>query len=274
MPLSDLIERARQGDADAIARLITRSLSAQGGVANAHWQGAQLYIALEGDEPLDQGATVPVIRRGLRRLQLTCDVDRVYVTSRQVGQPSPQWQEQFWLRGSGDPANLNLPIPADAADKDAAPGGPSSSPGDLPGDDAIGSDNSAALLSDHALLALAQLGPLFGYLVFLTNGVVGFPFVWWGSTFLLPWRIVPPLVLLLTRGQTSAFVSQQSKRAINFQLSMVVYWIVTIALMFVLIGFILAIPLALLEFICVIIAAVKSSEGKAFRYPLAIPFVK
>ena len=45
-----------------------------------------------------------------------------------------------------------------------------------------------------------SLGPLFGYLMVLTNGMIGFPLVWWGSTFLLPWRIVPPLVVLLVRG--------------------------------------------------------------------------
>jgi uncharacterized Tic20 family protein len=266
MPLTALIDRARQGDANAIARLITRSLAEQGVVARAHWQGNELSILLEGDEALNQAETVPIIRRGLMRLGLTCPVDQVSLVSRQVGQPAPDWQEQFWLNAPGEapqtpPAAEEIPvITAAPAPDDSAP---------FPSDHA-----TEVLLSDHALVALSQLGPLFGYLMVVTNGVIGFPFVWWGSTFLLPWRIVPPLVLLLVRGQDSPFVRQQSKYALNFQLSMVIYWIVTITLMFVLIGFLFVIPLALLELICIIIAAVKASEGKVFRYPLAIPFVR
>jgi hypothetical protein len=268
MPLSDLIERARQGDANAIARLITRSLTDQGVVARARWQGTELSILLEGDEALAQAETVPIIRRGLRRLGLTCPVDQVKIVSRQVGQNTPDWQDQFWLEAAYAAAD-DPSTPGAISDKDAMASSGAEDSGNGPGENA-----TEVLLSDNALLALAQLGPLFGYFMVLTNGVIGFPFVWWGSTFLLPWRIVPPLIVLLVRGQESPFIRQQSKYALNFQLSMVIYWIITIALMFVLIGFLLVIPLALLELICIIIGAVKSSEGKSFRYPLAIPFVR
>ena len=205
------------------------------------------------------------------RLGLTCPVDQVNIISRQVGQTTSDWQEQFWLAAPGATAQAQSTAEG-IANSDAAAAALDNS-GPAPGDNS--SDNSTeALMSDHALLALAQLGPLFGYLMVLTNGMIGFPLVWWGSTFLLPWRIVPPLVVLLVRGQDSPFVRQQSKSALNFQLSMTIYWIVTITLMFVLIGFLFVIPLALLELICLIIGAVKSSEGKAFRYPVAIPFVR
>jgi uncharacterized Tic20 family protein len=253
MPLSDLIERARQGDASAIAQLISRSLADQGVVAQGRWQGLTLHLALEGDVPLDPSTTVPIIRRGLRRLQLACPIHQVEVTSRQVGQKSASWQEAF---------RLNSPSQDEA----------SSPPTDYP--EGQNQTEATPLLSDNALLALAQLGPLFGYLTVATNSLIGFPFFWWGGTFLLPWRIVPPLVVLLVRGQDSPFTRQQSKNALNFQLSMLIYWIITIALMFVLIGFLFVIPLALVEIIATIIAAVQSAEGKPFRYPLAIPFVK
>jgi uncharacterized Tic20 family protein len=258
MPLSDLIERARQGDVAAIARLLTRSLTDQGVVARGEWQGTELHLVLEGDQPLDPATTVPIIRRGLRRLQLTCPLDQVQVISRQVGHSSSDWQEQFLLEpvGAGD---APLPDPGAVSPPSAT-------------DDAPAATDT--LLSDQALLTLAQLGPLFGYLTVMTHSLIGFPLAWWGSTFLLPWRIVPPLVVLLARGQESALVRQQSKHALNFQLSMVIYWIVTLALMFVLVGFLFVIPLALLELIAIIIAAVKSAEGKPFRYPLAIPFVQ
>jgi hypothetical protein len=270
MPLSALIERARQGDANAIARLITRSLAERGVVARAHWQENQLSILLEGDEALNQAETVPIIRRGLMRLGLTCPVDQVTIVSRQVGQTTPDWQEQFWL-AAPDATSQAQSTPEEIRGNAAAAAVLANS-GPVPRENAD-ENSTEALMSDNALLALAQLGPLFGYLMVLTNGMIGFPFAWWGSTFLLPWRIVPPLVVLLVRGQDSPFVRQQSKYALNFQLSMTIYWIVTITLMFVLIGFLFVIPLALLELICIIIGAVKSSEGKPFRYPLAIPFL-
>ncbi len=268
MPISDLIERARQGDAAAIARLITRSLADQGVVARGQWQGTDLYIVLEVDEPLEQAVTVPIIRRGLQRLQPTCPVNRVILVSRQVGGAAPHWQEEFFLAATGDESPFPLGESA-ASEPGAEPGAAASVVVNDPR-----ANESSTLLSDHALVALAQLGPLFGYLTFLTNGLIGFPFIWGGSAFLFPWRIVPPLIVLLVRGQESSFVRQQSKYALNFQLSMVIYWIVTIALMFVLVGFLLVIPLALLELICIIMAAVKSAEGKLFQYPLAIPFVR
>ena len=271
MPLSNLIERARRGDAGAIARLITRSLVDQGVVARGRWQGTELQLLLEGDEPIARGITVPIIRRGLRRLQLTCPIGQVQIVSRRVGQSAADWRETFSLDASSASDSAALALDSTATkDSDSH----SLIPSEEGPEQCSRADPAATLISDNALLALAQLGPLFGYLTLITNGLMGFPFAWGGSTFLLPWRIVPPLVVLLVRGQDSPFVQQQSKHALNFQLSMVIYWLITMVMMFVLVGFLFVIPLALLELICIIIAAVKSSEGKGFKYPLAIPFVK
>ncbi|NJL44820.1 MAG: DUF4870 domain-containing protein [Leptolyngbyaceae cyanobacterium SM2_3_12] len=273
MTLPTLLERARQGDAHAIARLITRASGEQGVVASAQWRGSELHLSLEADQPLPQAQIVPTIRRGFKRLGLTCPMERVVVTSRQVGQPHPDWQESFELDfrwsekpalGDGEPASPSSPteaqiIPVTEAEAETSPPEPISSP----------------YLSDTALVSLAHVAPLFSYLVIATNGLIGFPF-FWGGSFLLPWRVVAPLLLLLVQGadQRSAYIQQQTKEALNFQLSMVIAWIITIALMFVLVGFLLAIPLALFEIVWMIIAAVKASEGKPFRYPLRIRFVR
>jgi hypothetical protein len=102
----------------------------------------------------------------------------------------------------------------------------------------------------------------------------GWP-LFWGGSFLLPWRVAAPLALLLIHspGPGGSPTQRQAKAALNFQLTMLIAWVVTIALMFVLVGFLLVIPLALLEIICCVVAAVNATEGKPARYP-AIPFVR
>lgn len=96
---------------------------------------------------------------------------------------------------------------------------------------------------------------------------------------MLPWRVVAPLVLLLVKGtgasaaSNAAYVQRQAKAALNFQLTMFIAWVVTLALMFVLVGFLLVVPLALVEIVSCIVAAVRASEGKPVNY-VAIRFVR
>lgn len=132
---------------------------------------------------------------------------------------------------------------------------------------------SAPYLSDTALLTLAQVAPLLGYLVWLSNTWIGLPFFWTGS-FLLPWRILGPLALLLVKGNDADLIKTQAREALNFQLSLTLYWLVTFVLMFLLVGFLLVLPLAFFEVVCVVRAAVKASEGQPMRYPLTIRFIR
>lgn len=277
MTLPTLLERARQGDAHAIARLISRALGDQGVVARGRWQGSELHLFLETDQPMAQAQVVPAIRRGFRRLALTCPIEAVFLTSRQVGQPGSDWQERFeldsgWsgLAGSDMEAATAIRLPPEALHSQGTEAQPETL---LPEETTPLEPTPTPYLSDTALVTLAHLAPLFSYLVIATNGLIGFP-IFWGGSFLLPWRVVAPLVLLLVQGQGSAYVEQHSKEALNFQLTMVIGWVITISLMFILVGFLLAIPLALVEIIWIVMAAVKASEGQSFRYPLRIRFVR
>ena len=148
-------------------------------IARAHWQDNQLSILLEGDEALNQAETVPIIRRGLMRLGLTCPpLTRSISSVARWGKPPPTGRSNFWLAAPGATAQAQSTAEG-IANSDAAAAALDNS-GPAPGDNS--SDNSTeALMSDHALLALAQLGPLFGYLMVLTNGMIGFPLVWWGQ---------------------------------------------------------------------------------------------
>ncbi|WP_052050164.1 DUF4870 domain-containing protein [Leptolyngbya sp. KIOST-1] len=292
-PLAILIDRARQGDARAIAHLIARSLAADGVVARGQWRGEQLYLELESSTALDRDRLVPQIQRGLLRLGLTCPLNTVQLTARRTGLAEADWRTSFGLD-----APLATPAARTEAEPDPAPpapGGGTTAPSPVPAmassnglpvdglppiDQPTASSSHApdATLSDTTLVALVHLAPLLSYLVLGSQWLGGWPLLWGGS-FLLPWRVVAPLALLLAKGTGAAaathptFSQRQAKAALNFQLTMFIAWVITIALMVVLVGFLLVVPLALFEIVSCIVAAVTASEGKPVRY-LAIRFVR
>lgn len=69
-------------------------------------------------------------------------------------------------------------------------------------------------------------------------------------------------------------LKEQSKTALNWQLSLLIYSIVSAILMFILIGFLLLLILWILNIIFSILALIKSQEGEAWDYPLSIKFIK
>jgi hypothetical protein len=110
MAQPDLVEQARQGDASAIARLISRSLTEAGGVAQAHWQGSVLCLALESERRLEPAFIVPMLRQGLERLGLTCPLDAVEIIARHQGQTTPDWRDRIILSTPVAPAAPTAPV--------------------------------------------------------------------------------------------------------------------------------------------------------------------
>jgi uncharacterized Tic20 family protein len=82
-----------------------------------------------------------------------------------------------------------------------------------------------------------------------------------------------PLVIMLVKGNESAFVRAHAVESLNFQLSMLIYGIVGVILAFVLIGFIILPVLGVLWLVCVILATMRASEGRDYRYPVTIRYV-
>lgn len=287
LPPSALLDRARQGDAQAIAYLLSQSLADQGIVAQGQWQGAQLQLTLEADTPIPQPPVVAHIQRGLQRLELAEPVESVQVTARSAGNPTADWQTSFGVGTPAGPANLDENLGAASQPDTVRPGSGAallaSSPNPRPDPRlkaaATSSETQKTPLSDTNLATLAHLMPLVSYLVVSSQWLGGWP-VFWGGSFLLPWRVVLPLVLLLAkRGGADpdpgpAALPSQAKAALNFQLTMLIAWMITIALMFILVGFLLVVPLALLEMVSCIVAAVRASEDKPVRYVGAIRFVR
>lgn len=83
---------------------------------------------------------------------------------------------------------------------------------------------------------------------------------------------IGPLILWLVKKDESLFVDAHGKTALNFHLSMFIYWMVAVITIFFLIGFLLLPVLLLLNIIFPIMAAVAANRGERYTYPLSIPF--
>ena len=87
-------------------------------------------------------------------------------------------------------------------------------------------------------------------------------------------HILGPLIIWLIQREKSAFVDQNGKESLNFQISVTIYGFVAFILCFIVIGFLLLPALGLFAIIMVILAAVKTNKGETWRYPLCIRFLK
>ena len=83
---------------------------------------------------------------------------------------------------------------------------------------------------------------------------------------------IGPLVMLLACQDKE--VKKHAKVTLNWQFSYLIYIIISIILVFVIIGIPLLILLGILNIIFGILAAVKASEDKIYKYPLSIKFFK
>jgi len=82
-----------------------------------------------------------------------------------------------------------------------------------------------------------------------------------------------PLLVFLIKGNDSPWIRRQSVESLNFQLSILIYGIVSAVLLLVLVGFILLPLVGLFWLIFTIIGSVKAGNGEDYRYPLTIRMV-
>ena len=87
-------------------------------------------------------------------------------------------------------------------------------------------------------------------------------------------HIVGPMIIWLWKRDTNAFVANEAKEAMNFNISITIYMAVAAVLVLALIGIPLLILIHAFQVICIIIGGLKGSDGIAFRYPLNLRLVK
>jgi len=88
---------------------------------------------------------------------------------------------------------------------------------------------------------------------------------------LIAYFIGPLIILLVTKDKD---VKKHARNALNWQISLIIYFIVAGILVFLLIGFLLLPALAIVNIVFSIMAAVKASNDELWKYPLSIQFLK
>jgi uncharacterized Tic20 family protein len=121
---------------------------------------------------------------------------------------------------------------------------------------ATGAPGAAPTENERTWGMLAHLSALAGVVVWLLGCIIG------------------PLVVWLARRDSSAFVAEHAREALNFNITVVLAALVCMALMLVFVGFILGTALFVVWLVFTLIAAIKASEGEHYRYPFSLRLVK
>jgi len=85
--------------------------------------------------------------------------------------------------------------------------------------------------------------------------------------------IVGPLVVWLIKKNEFAFVDDQGKEALNFQITMFIALLIGFATVCIGIGFVIVGVVGIVDLIFAIIGAVKANNGERYRYPFAIRLI-
>ena len=103
---------------------------------------------------------------------------------------------------------------------------------------------------------ICHLSALTGLVVWVIGAVLGTLIVWLWKKDRLP------------------FVADQGREAVNFQITVLIAAAFCYALVFLLIGVPLLIALGIFNLVCIVLAAIKASEGVAYRYPINLRLIK
>jgi uncharacterized Tic20 family protein len=87
-------------------------------------------------------------------------------------------------------------------------------------------------------------------------------------------NIIGPLIIWLIKKDEYAFVDDQGKESLNFQISMTIFAVGAAILILLLIGIPILIAVVVLDLIFTIIASIKANEGIYYRYPFSLKIIK
>ena len=80
-----------------------------------------------------------------------------------------------------------------------------------------------------------------------------------------------PLIIYLIKKDESSFVNYHAKESLNFQITI---FIIIAALVITLIGILLVWIVGIIALVFVIMATMKASEGKLYKYPFSLRLIK
>lgn len=87
-------------------------------------------------------------------------------------------------------------------------------------------------------------------------------------------NVIGPLIVYSMKKDEYAFVADQGKESLNFQISILIYLAISGLAVLLLVGILLLIIVGLAALILTVIASVRANDGEYYRYPLTIQFIK
>jgi uncharacterized Tic20 family protein len=85
--------------------------------------------------------------------------------------------------------------------------------------------------------------------------------------------VIGPLVVWLIKRDDDVFAGDQAKEALNFNISMLIYFVGSLAAILLLVGIILVPVVIIAWFVLTIVATIRASNGIYYRYPATIRFI-
>ena len=84
---------------------------------------------------------------------------------------------------------------------------------------------------------------------------------------------IPLLIVWLLKKDDSEYIAAQAREALNFQITLLLAQFVAYVLIFILVGFLLLGLIWIFNIVFCIIAAISSSKGEYYRYPLTLRLI-
>jgi len=86
-------------------------------------------------------------------------------------------------------------------------------------------------------------------------------------------HVIAPLVIWLIKRADDPSIDATGKEVLNFQISFTIYFAIAGGLCWLLIGFLILPILFVIWLACTILAAIRTSNGGFYRYPLTLRFL-
>ncbi|OAM51792.1 hypothetical protein A7981_10020 [Methylovorus sp. MM2] len=85
--------------------------------------------------------------------------------------------------------------------------------------------------------------------------------------------VIPSLIVWLLKKDDNAYIGEQAREALNFQITMLIANVISGFLMVILIGFLLFSLIWIANIIFCIVAAVACSKGDSYKYPFSLRLI-
>ena len=85
---------------------------------------------------------------------------------------------------------------------------------------------------------------------------------------------IAPLVIYLIKKDESQYVSAHAKESLNFQITIFLGYIIGFVTLIILIGVLILMLIGIVHLVLVIVATIRASENKMYRYPINFRLIK